>query len=1003
MRLLSLVVLSSFSLMTACKPGKDTADSQTGTLDADNDGYAASEDCDDNDAAINPGATEICNELDDNCDSVIDTDATDTTTYYLDADADGYGVPDTESTVSACSAPEGYAALTDDCDDANADYHPGADESDCSDPNDYNCDGSAGAVDNDADGFFACEECDDGNTAVNPLAAEVCNDIDDNCDTVTDTDAVDAPTWYTDADSDTYGDSATAVISCDAPEGTVAVDGDCDDTSTSYNPAADESDCADPNDYNCDGSVGYVDADGDGFAACSECNDDDGAINSSAAEACDGVDNNCDGTIDEAGATGETVWYADLDGDGYGDGYGDATASVSSCSAPEGYVADSTDCDDSLATFNPGADESDCTDPADYNCDGSVGYADADGDGTAACEDCDDDNAEAYPGGVEVCDGADNDCDTTVDVAAVNATVFYADVDADSYGDASARLESCEASIDGFVTNDTDCDDGSAAYNPGVDESDCTDPNDYNCDGSVGYVDADGDGFAACSECNDEDGAINSSAAEACDGVDNDCDGDTDEAGATGETTWFLDADSDGFGDSTISVISCSAPEGYVADSTDCDDSLATFHPDADESDCTDPNDYNCDGSVGYADADGDGTAACEDCDDLNADAFPGAIEVCDGADNNCDTNTDESSALDASAWYADSDGDTFGDAAATVNACAQPDGFVADDTDCDDARDSDFPGADELCDNHDNDCDGSVDTDALDANAYYADSDDDGYGDVTDFTAACSAPSGYVEDASDCDDAESSTFPGASETCDGVDNDCDDAIDDGVTTTYYADSDDDSFGDAASTADACSAPSGYVSDATDCNDAAASTHPGADEICDSADNDCNGLVNDGAIDAVTFYFDGDNDDYGDAFATIETCAAPLGYVANSTDCDDGSDSTYPGADELCDSVDNDCDTFNDEGAIDANTYYDDSDGDSFGDAADSTAACSAPSGYVDDASDCDDSESATFPGATESVITGSVLTGFGLGWTLIAVLTARRTSRPQRWAAVVQ
>ena len=116
MRLLSLVVLSSFSLMTACKPGKDTADSQTGTLDADNDGYAASEDCDDTNAAINPGATEVCNELDDNCDSVIDTDATDATTYYLDADADGYGVPDTASTVSACSAPEGYAALTDDCD-----------------------------------------------------------------------------------------------------------------------------------------------------------------------------------------------------------------------------------------------------------------------------------------------------------------------------------------------------------------------------------------------------------------------------------------------------------------------------------------------------------------------------------------------------------------------------------------------------------------------------------------------------------------------------------------------------------------------------------------------------------------------------------------------------------------------------------------------------------------------------------------------------------------------
>ncbi len=920
MRLIPLFVLVAFSFLSACAGGKDDTDSQVDTdtsgdtdtgdsdtaapIDEDGDGYAVSGgDCNDTNYYVNPAASEACDEVDNNCNGSVDEGVTQT--FYRDDDRDGYG---TTTSTEACTPPTGYTVQTGDCDDSDTAYHPRAPETDCTDPNDYNCDGSVGAVDNDRDGYFACEECDDRAAAVNPVAAELCNGVDDNCDDVIDTDAINRGTYYTDADGDTYGDSSTGVEACDAPEGTVAAGGDCDDSLSTYHPGADESDCADSNDYNCDGSVGYDDADGDGFAACQECDDTNSAINSSAIEVCDGVDNNCDGTIDEGGGSSTSAWYLDLDGDGYGD---DAHTSTE-CIAPDGYVAANGDCDDLDDAFHPGATE-DCTDPTDYNCDGSTGYADADSDGSAACEDCDDTNAEAYPGGVEVCDGADNDCDTTVDVAAVNATVFYADVDDDSYGDATARLESCDASVAGFVTNDLDCDDSSAAYNPSAAET-CDDPTDYNCDGSVGYADADGDGFPACEECNDGDGAINGSATEACDGVDNDCDGDTDEAGATGEGIWYADADADGYGDATASVMSCSAPEGYVADSTDCDDARGAFHPGADESDCTDPNDYNCDGSVGYADADGDGTAACEDCDDLNAEAYPGGVEVCDGADNNCDTNTDEASALDASVWYADSDSDTFGDSAVMINACTQPDGFVADDTDCDDARGGDYPGAPEYCDNHDNDCNTLVDDDAVDATMWYADADVDDYGDASVSTQACVQPDGYVADANDCDDTDANAFPSAMEICDGVDNDCDSAVDEGAidTSAFFADADSDGFGDAVSTVEACSAPFGYVNDSNDCDDTDANAYPGATESCDDVDNDCDGSIDEaGASGESTWYLDADADSYGDPAMSVYSCE-PDGYVANADDCDDSEALAWTGNTDDCDGVDNDCD-----GAID--------------------------------------------------------------------------------------
>lgn len=129
-----------------------------------------------------------------------------------------------------------------------------------------------------------------------------------------------------------------------------------------------------------------------------------------------------------------------------------------------------------------------------------------------------------------------------------------------------------------------------------------------------------------------------------------------------------------------------------------------------------------------------------------------------------------------------------------------------------------------ESCNSRDDDCDGMIDEGAL--TTYYADSDSDLYGDSGDTTTGCSAPSGYVADATDCDDTSASVKPGATETCNSTDDDCDSSIDEGVTTTYYADADGDGHGDSSDTVDVCgSAPMGYVADGDDCDDSDAMTY----------------------------------------------------------------------------------------------------------------------------------------------------------------------------------
>jgi hypothetical protein len=288
--------------------------------------------------------------------------------------------------------------------------------------------------------------------------------------------------------------------------------------------------------------TGPFDADGDGVIAAEDCNDEDPDIHPFALEICDGVDNNCDGAIDEGV---ETEWWFDLDGDGYG---GDS-ASVLACEPPDGYAEASDDCDDNDAAVNPGAEE-DCN-GLDDNCDGiaddgatTFWYTDADGDGYGdpATEfedcldntgfvtdgtDCDDDDAAINPGAEEVCDGDDDNCDGRPDLIEVSR--WYSDADSDGWGHPAEYEDTC-APDEGWVLVGEDCSPNEDWVYPGAPEE-CNE-DDEDCDGFIDEdFDLDGDGYWSdvCDggdDCDDNDGLTFPGADEICDdGIDNDCDG----------------------------------------------------------------------------------------------------------------------------------------------------------------------------------------------------------------------------------------------------------------------------------------------------------------------------------------------------------------------------------------------------------------------------------------------------------------------------------------------
>jgi PKD repeat protein len=694
--------------------------------------------------------------------------------YYQDNDGDGYG--NSIVTISACTMPNGYAATGGDCNDGNSAINPAATEV-CNGIDD-NCNGSTDeGFDLDNDGYTTCDgDCNDNNALAYPGAFEVCNGVDEDCDNLIDE-------GY-DLDNDGY----------------TVCQGDCNDSNNAIHPGASE--ICDGVDNNCNSVIDEgFDLDGDGYTTCNgDCNDNNNAVRPGATEVCNAIDDNCNGTTDEG---------FDADGDGF-----------TTCNG---------DCNDNNANINPEASE--LCNAIDDDCNGSTDEGfDVDNDGYTTCNgDCNDNNNQIHPGATEVCNGVSDDCDAQVD-------------------------EGFDIDGDGYTSCNGDCNDNNSAINPGMIET-CNNIDD-NCNASTDEgFDVDGDGFTSCNgDCNDNNSAIHPGAIEICNLSDDNCNGSTDEG---------FDNDND----------------GYTSCGGDCDDSNASVNPAAAE--FCNLIDDDCDGTIDEnLDQDGDGYTNCNgDCNDANASIHPGAIELCNGVDDNCNGQTDEGFDSDNDGYticQGDCDDNNGNVHPGVIELCnsiddncntmfdegfdLDGDGYTSCSGDCNDNNSQINPGAIEICNGISDDCDAQVDEGF--------DIDGDGY-------TSCNG---------DCNDNNALIYPTSAESCNNTDDDCDGSVDEG----FDLDSD------------------GYTTCAGDCNDNNAAINPGATEVCNGIDENCNTTIDENA--GPTYYQDADGDGYGNPNSFIRSCLVPTGYVTNNLDCFDNFASRYPGAIEMCNGIDDDCD-----------------------------------------------------------------------------------------------
>jgi hypothetical protein len=1010
---------------------------------------SSSDDCDDTNAQIKPGATEKCDGgIDNNCDSKADEEgATSCTTYYKDGDGDTYGVDGDTKCLCALAAP--YTATRGgDTDDTDANINPG-----CTtyyrdnDRDTYGVDGDFQCLTAPQAPFTTTQkgDCNDTNAQINPGATEKCDGgIDNDCDGLVDEEgATGCTTYYKDADRDTYGvDGDSKCLCASLAPYTATRGGDSDDTNASIPgvPCITYYKDSDGDTYGVDSDSQCLPAPQAPYSATQggDCDDTNAQIKPGATETCDGgIDNNCDSKADEEGATDCTPYFKDGDGDTYG------VDSDTKCLCASQALYTATrggDSDDTNASINPG------TPCITY-------YKDSDGDGYGTGDsqcltapqapyaatqpgDCDDNNAQINPGATEKCDGGiDNNCDSKADgEGATGCTTYYKDADKDTYG----------------VDGDTKCLCAPVSTYTATRGGDGDDTNASSC--IIYYWDFDKDGYGLngytqClyaprspytaikgGDCADTNPKINPGVTETCDGRDNDCDGDTDEEGATGCTTYYKDSDGDTYGVDGDTMCLCTPQAPYRATKGgDCNDTNASINPGATA--CTT---YYKDSDGDTYGVDGDTKCLCAsqapytairggDSDDTNASIYPGAPGC--------------------TIYYKDSDGDTYGVDGDTKCLSASQSPYTAiKGGDCADTKAQINPGATEVYDGRDNDCDGNIDEEGC--TTYYKDSDGDTYGvdgdtkclstPVSPYTATRggdsndadpSIPGGpcttYYKDGDgdtygvdgdtkclsarqapytatrggDCDDTNAQINPGATEKCDGgIDNNCDGKVDgEGATgcTTYYKDSDGDTYGVDGDTKCLCAPVSpytatrggdsndtntnscinyywdldgdGYGSKFTtpqclgapkfpytatqggDCNDYAKNINPGVTEVCDGTDNNCNDFVDEeGAAGCVTYYKDADGDGYGLSSDTKCQCAPkvpPAPYTTTKGgDCDDTNAGITGGATEICDGVDNDCDgKVDEEGSTGCTTYYKDADKDGYGVDGDTKCQC-APS-----------------------------------------------------------
>lgn len=751
---------------------------------------------------------------------------TQATTWYIDADNDGYG--DAATSQQTCCQPIGYVANNLDCDDANALVNPT----------------TIWYADLDHDGFG-----DAGNfqtACIQPqdfvLDSTDCDDNNSIAHLIT--------TWYQDLDNDTYGNGGVSVQNCGQPTGYVSNSGDCDDSNNAINPGATE--IADNIDNNCNNAIDegftpityYLDADNDSFGGDSsvvsitnpgsnfvlitgDCDDNNNAIHPNATEICDGIDNNCNNAIDENLAV--LTYYIDVDNDGYGN----ALDSLVSCSQPNGYVLNNTDCNDANNAIHPGA---------------------ADIQGNGIDEDCTGADAPIVPVQLGIYQF------TQASACPVTATSVTTQPTNATFGNFSSANVTCSPAANVFSNADWN-------LTPTIDL------NEYN-EFSISAADCHYlklTKLAFNHRCSATGGTpnwiIRSSLDNYSSNIGTGVSGNNNNVnlsdtvnliapldsvhsvtfriyitgiGQTGSTwrmdnvslygnvfsitpsTYYADADGDGFGDIANDSLACTIPTGFVIDNTDCNDTDSLVHP----------------GTV----------------------------------------------------WYMDMDQDGFGDATMSTVSCTQPTGYVLNGTDCND---------------NNNAITGSI--------MYYTDADNDGYGDFATGALHCADPgNGYVTNSTDCDDTNPAVHPGATEICDGIDNDCVGGIDNGLTfVTYYTDADNDGFGTGAGQSLCQNPGAGFVTVNGDCNDTNPAINPNSPEICDNVDNNCNNQTDENLL-YVNYFVDADNDGFGTGAAQI-LCQNPgAGFATQGGDCNDNNAAINPNAtdiegnaiDENCDGVD---------------------------------------------------------------------------------------------------
>ncbi len=499
----------------------------------------------------------------------------------------------------------------------------------------------------------------------------------------------------------------------------------------------------------------------------------------------------------------------------------------------------------------------------------------------------------------EECDGLDNDCDGVADDGQLGGGPCEVH---SAFGVCKGQYE-ChgEAGLVCSAPEPTEevCD--------GVD-NDCnglTDENEGDLDGDgIGDClddDIDGDGDPNVSDCASYDPTIFTGAPEQCNGIDDNCDGAVppDE----------YDADEDG-------IAGCAG---------DCDDGEATVYPGAEE--LCDGLDTDCDGALGpdELDLDEDGALGCDtDCNDEDVSIGPESPEICGGVDEDCDGELDEPYAEGCLAFYVDGDGDGIGVGEPNC-LCGPTEEYTSLILgDCNDEDAAVSPLAPEVCNGLDDDCDGNVDEPgAQGCEPYLVDGDGDGWGATGDAACLCEDPGeGVVAQPGDCNDEDPSIHPGQDELCDGVDSNCD-----GLQLVDEVDAD----GDGVKGCDG------------DCDDENPDVHPGAEEVCDGLDTDCDGWAP-----------DDENDDDAD------------GWPICAGDCDDWSEKSWPGAPEVCNGKDSDCDGEIDEAdAAGCVAFYPDQDKDGFGVTALGQCLCGPTAGLpVSLGSDCADDDPLEQPGS---------------------------------------